>query len=148
LPEAFAASLDDPWVLLQHLPALFAHVVGAPPSDEAATCAQLSEQVDVAWLRRVVPAEDTNRSRWPTGPHWQVIQAAPFDQADTSACRLMRREQHRNSVEQLDPVIYGLLVTRTGILHPDGEIFDVSQAIGEVAKSLRQLAADPKKHFG
>jgi hypothetical protein len=148
LPRELAASLDDPWTMLQHLPALFGYVVGQAPSDEAHTCAQVSEQVDVAWLRRVVPEEDTNRSRWPTDPAWQVVQQAPFDNAAASAHRLMRREQHRNSVEHLDTGLYGYLVSRTAILHPEGETHDVSRAIGELASSLEQIAADPKKSFG
>lgn len=148
LPPEFAQSLDDPWTLLQHLPLLFAYVVGQCPSDEASTCARVSERVDVAWLRRVVPEEDTNRSRWPTDPVWQVVQAALFDDADASARRLMRWQQHRNSVEQLDAGLYGYLVSRTAILHPEGETHDISRAVGELARSLQQIAADPKKPFG
>jgi hypothetical protein len=111
-------------------------------------CETLAEQIDIAWLRRVVPAEDTNRSRWPTDPVWQVIQAAPFEDAEASARHLMRREQHRNSVEHLDVGLYGYLVSRTAILHPESETCDISRAVGELAQSLQQIAADPKKPFG
>jgi hypothetical protein len=148
LPPDLAASLDDPWTLLKHLPALFAYVVGQVPAEETSSRHLLHDQVDVAWLRRVIPAQDTNRSRWPTDPVWQVVQAAPFEDADQSARRLMRREQHLNSVEHLDTGLYGYLVSRTAILHPEGETFDISRAVGEMAKAVEQLAGKPKKHFG
>ena len=72
------------------------YVVGrAPHADEvSANCAMSGSRVDVAWIRRVVPEADTNRSRWPTDPAWQLVQAAPFSEAPTNAHRLIRREQH------------------------------------------------------
>lgn len=60
----------------------------------------------------------------------------------------MCREQHRNSVDHLDTGLYGYLVSRTAILHPEGETYDLSRAVGELARSLQQFAADPKKLFG
>jgi hypothetical protein len=57
----------------------------------------------VAWIRRLVPDADTNRSRWPTDPVWRLVQSAPFTDALTTARRLIRREQHVvHAVEQLD----------------------------------------------
>jgi hypothetical protein len=100
------------------------------------------------WLQLTVPQEDTNRFRWPTDPAWQVMQQAPLEDAPTSARRLMRREQHRNSVEHLDVGLYGYLVSRTAILHPEDETYDLSRAVGEMVTSLQQIAADPKKPFG
>ena len=87
----------------------------------------------MAWIRRVTPVEgDTNRSRWPTDPIWQVVQAASFADADPSARRLMRREQHLLSVKHLDAGAYGYLVSRTAYLHPEGENWDVSWAAREL----------------
>ena len=70
------------------------------------------------WLRLVEESEDANRSRWPTDPVWQVVQAAPFTEAPSKARRLIRREQHVHAVEQLDAGAYGYLVSRTALLHP------------------------------
>lgn len=39
-------------------------------------------------------------------------------------------------------------MSRTAILHPNGETYDVSRAIDDLARSLTQIAADPKKPFG
>src|SRR5262249_31684360 len=121
----------------------------APHADDASTnCATSTSQVDVAWIRRVVPGTDTNRSRWPTDPVWQLVQAAPFTDAPTKARRLMRREQHVYAVEQLDAGAYGYLVSRTALLHPHGETFDVSKGVRGLFQALNKIAAQPEKDFG
>jgi hypothetical protein len=104
--------------------------------------------VDVAWIRRVVPDADTNRSRWPTDPVWQLVQSAPFTDAPHTVRRLMRREQHVQAVEQLDAGAYGYLVSRTALLHPNGETFDVSMGLRGFFEALTKIAAQPEKDFG
>jgi hypothetical protein len=134
--------LDDPWTMLEHLEAMFATVVGQ--AEEACP-----DAVNVAWLRLVVPSVDeTNHARWETDQVWRVIQAAPFTPAPGAARRLMRRTQRRRCAEQLDGILYGLLVRRVAELHPAGEHWDVSRALGDVAGSLAALAAQPDKDFG
>jgi hypothetical protein len=105
-------TLDDPWTFLEHLAVVWGYVVGQPPTGEndSTDCAPLSWPVDVAWIRRVILDADTNRSRWPTDPVWQLVQAASFSNTPTQARRLMRREQHVHAVEQLDAGAYGYLV--------------------------------------
>ena len=118
-------------------------------ADDASTdCATTASQVDVAWIRRVIPDADTNRSRWPTDPVWQLVQTAPFTDAPTKARRLMRREQHVHAVEQLDAGAYGYLVSRTALLHPKGETFDVSMGLRGFFEALTKIAAQPDKDFG
>jgi hypothetical protein len=139
-----AHALDDPWTMLDHLEAIFATVVGQ--ADEACP-----DAVNVAWLRLVVPMEEeTNHARWETDPTWRVIQAASFTPAAalTKARRLIRRTEHTRCAEQLDGILYGLLVRRVAELHPEGEHWDVSRALGEVAPTLAELAAQPDKDFG
>jgi len=104
--------------------------------------------MDVAWIRRVVPDTDTNRSRWPTDLVWQLVQAAPFTDAPTKARRLMRREQHVHAGEQLDAGAYGYLVSRTAVLHPQEETFDVSMGLRGFFEALTKIAAQPDKGSG
>jgi hypothetical protein len=150
LPAEIQGTLDDPWTFLEHISEVWRYVVGqAPHADDApATCAGTSSQVDVAWIRRVTPDADTNRSRWPTDSVWQLVQAAPFTDASTKARRLMRREQHIHAVKQLDVGAYGYLVSRTALLHPQGETFDVSMGLRGFFDALTKIAAQPDKDFG
>jgi hypothetical protein len=60
----------------------------------------------------------------------------------------MRREQHVHAVEQLDAGAYGYLVSRTALLHPKGETFDVSMGLRGFVDALTKIAAQPDKDFG
>jgi hypothetical protein len=137
LPTDVQSSLDDPWIFLTHLSEVWGYVVGQAPhtDDGSANCAATASLVDVAWLRRVVPDANTNRSRWLTDP-------------PTKVRRLMRREQHVYAVEQLDAGAYGYLVSRTALLHPKGETFDVSMGLRGLFDALTKIAAQPDKDFG
>jgi hypothetical protein len=142
VPEAHA--LDNPWIMLEHLEAIFATVVGL--ADEPCP-----DAVNVAWLRLVVPsAAETNHARWETDPTWRVIQAAHFTLAKAlaHARRLIRRTEHTRCAEQLDGILYGLLVRRVAELHPEGERWDVSRALRDTALALAEVAAQPDKDFG
>jgi hypothetical protein len=100
------------------------------------------------WLRLVEESDDANRSRWPTDSVWRLVQAASFTFAPTKARRLMRREQRVHAVEQLDAGAYGYLVSRTALLHPKGETFDVSMGLRGLLQALKKIAAQPEKDFG
>jgi hypothetical protein len=89
VPEIHVAEFDDPWQMLDHVQDLFGYVVGRPATATPAT--DCPPEVDVAWLRRVVPdPSQTNRSRWPTDPTWAVVQAASFANAPAEARHLIR----------------------------------------------------------
>jgi hypothetical protein len=150
LPVDVQGSLDDPWTFLDHLAELWGYTVEQVPhtNTSSETCAATASEVDVAWIRRVNPDADTNRSRWSTDSVWQMVQAAPFTDAPTRARRLMRREQHVHAVEQLDAGAYGYLVSRTSLLHPKGETFDVSMGLRGLFDALSKIAAQPEKDFG
>jgi hypothetical protein len=150
LPKDVRGRLDDPWAFLDHLSDVWGYVVGQSPHPDDATtaCATTASQVDLAWIRRVVPDGDTNRSRWPTDPVWQLVQAVRFTDAPTQARRLMRHQQHMHAVEQLDAGAYGYLVSRTALLHPKGETFDVSTGLRGFFDALTKIAAQPDKDFG
>jgi len=150
IPADIQGSLDDPWTFLDYVSDVWAYVVGqAPRADEASIgCVLTASPVDVAWIRRVNPDADTNRSRWPTDAVWQLVQAAPFTDAPTKARRLMRCEQHVHAVEQLDAGAYGYLISRTALLHPKGETFDVSMGLRGFFDALTKIAGQPEKDFG
>jgi hypothetical protein len=102
LPDAHV--LDDPWTMLEHLPSIFATIVGQAED----IC---PDTVNVSWLRLVVPDEDErNHTRWKTDPTWRVIQVAPFTSALADVRRLIRRTEHKRCAEHLDGIVYGLLV--------------------------------------
>jgi hypothetical protein len=150
LPAKTQGSLDDPWSFLNHASEVWSYIVEQTPYDDDAStnCATSASQVDVAWIRRVIPDTDTNRSRWPTDPVWQLVQTAPLTDAPTKARRLMRREHHVHAVEQLDAGAYGYLISRTALLHPKGETFDVSMGLRGFFDALTKIAAQPDKDFG
>jgi hypothetical protein len=60
----------------------------------------------------------------------------------------MRRELHVYAVEQLDAGAYDYLVSRTALLHPKGETFDVSMGLRGFFDALTKIAAQPEKDFG
>ena len=53
----------------------------------------------------------------------------------------MRCEQHVHAVEQLDAGVCGYLVSRTALLHPQGETFDVSMGLRGLFQALAKIAA-------
>jgi hypothetical protein len=62
--------------------------------------------------------------------------------------RRLRREQHVHALEQLDARAYGYLVSRTALLHPQGETFDLSMGLRGLFESLTKIAAQRDKDFG
>lgn len=60
--------IEDAYQLEAHLQGLWSYAVGHSVGGE--------DGLPDGWLRYVVPTEDTNRSRWPVHPDWQVIQGA------------------------------------------------------------------------
>jgi hypothetical protein len=67
LPTSTCES-DHAYDLEERLPGLWSYGVGHPGGGE--------DGLPDGWLRYVIPTEDTNRSRWPVHPDWQVIQSA------------------------------------------------------------------------
>ncbi len=140
LPGVDAAVLDDPLRFLEHLPEVWATVVGQAEECPAA--------VEAAWIRRVVPTEDANRSRWPTDPAWRVVQDAAFTPEPAPVRRLLRRKQQAGDVDRRVKVMYGALVSAVALSVPDGDTWDVSKAMGMMAPQLTEEAMKPGKDFG
>jgi hypothetical protein len=133
--------LSDPLLFLEHIHDVWGWLVGQRE--------ECPDAIEVAWIRRVIPDEqDSNRSRWPTDPVWQVVQSPSRDGVPTLARKLIRRHQRQKDVERRDHALYGLLVSRVALQHPQGETWDVSRAIGEVVPAMHQEAAKLGKDFG
>ena len=70
--------LNDAYDLESKLPGLWCYAVGHPGGG--------ADGLPDGWLRYVVPTEDTNRSRWPVHPDWEVIQSGfpplPYEESD------------------------------------------------------------------
>jgi hypothetical protein len=135
---------DDPWDCLAHLADLLAYMVGRPPSDE-----ECPEDTNVAWIRRVVPqADDTNRSRWPTDPVWQLVQNATFDEVPSVARRMIRQVTRSQNIDKRVKVLYGALVSCTALKHGDTGQMDISTALREVVPLLEEEMQRPGKNLG
>jgi hypothetical protein len=76
------------------------------------------------------------------------VQSPTFSTAPAPARRLIRRREHTRCAEQLDGILYGLLARRVAELHPAGEEWDISRALGDVAPALEDLSAQQEKDFG
>jgi hypothetical protein len=59
------------------------------------------------WLRYCVPTADTNRSRWPVHPLWEVIQAADF--GALPACPLVRVRKRQFILDRTVATVAGYL---------------------------------------
>ena len=68
LQEGVFHGIDNAYDLEERLPGLWSYAVGHVGGGE--------DGLPDGWLRYVIPAEDTNRSRWPVHPDWRVIQSA------------------------------------------------------------------------
>jgi hypothetical protein len=68
MQEGVFHGIDNAYDLEERLPELWSYAVGHVGGGE--------DGLPDGWLRYVVPTEDTNRSRWPVHPDWQVIQSA------------------------------------------------------------------------
>jgi len=97
---------DDPWLALDHLNDLWAYFVGLPPEQGHAP-----DATHRGWLRMTQPQVDSNRTRWPTDPVWEVIQRAQF--TDQAPAPLQRDKQVAHDLEQIDAELYGLFKLRS-----------------------------------
>lgn len=89
--------LESAYQLEEVTPGLWAYAVGHVDSGP--------DGLPDGWLRYVVPIDDTNRSRWPVHPDWEVIQSAfipqPLPESDTEREERERAEYLRLADEEL-----------------------------------------------
>lgn len=103
--EGVFHGVEDVCDLPERLPVLWAYAVGQVGGSAY-------DGSPDGWLRYVVPLdEDTNRSRWPTHPTWEVIQGAflsPHEQPQEFGKLIRKRREERNIRKGLEAVMgYG-----------------------------------------
>lgn len=119
------------------------------PSSGGVEEKECPDAVNTAWIRLVTPREDdTNRSRWNTDLTWRVVQSASFAEISIAARRMIRRKQRSHDVEKLVAAQHGYLISFVAAQHQEGEHWDVSRAIGELAWALAKESEMPKEDFG
>ncbi|SRR5579875_218134 len=90
--EGVFHGIENAYDLMERLPLLWSYAVGHVDGG--------ADGLPDGWLRYVVPTEDTNRSRWPVHPDWQVIQKA-FQPPETDEQREAReREELLQQVDE------------------------------------------------
>jgi hypothetical protein len=109
LGKEAGAWLDDPWQAIGHNHDFWRYGVGLPPEHDHAP-----DVTHRGWMRLTAASEDSNRSRWPTDPVWEVVQRADFG-AYTPLIPLQRRKVVVHNPEAIDAEIYGLLKLRSVI---------------------------------
>jgi hypothetical protein len=97
---------DDPWLALDHLNDFWGYFVGLPPEHDHAP-----DATHRGWLRMTLPQADSNRTRWPTDPVWEVIQRTQF--TDQAPAPLQREKHVAHDLEQIDAELYGLFKLRS-----------------------------------
>ncbi|GHO52190.1 hypothetical protein [Ktedonobacter robiniae] len=85
--------IDDAFDLEDHLAGLWRYAVGCPAGGE--------DGLPDGWLRYIIPTDDTNRSRWPVHPDWQVIQGAFQEREELEETDYQREEREREELLQL-----------------------------------------------
>jgi hypothetical protein len=89
--------LESAYQLEEVTPGLWAYAVGHVGGG--------ADDLPDGWLRYVVPTDDTNRSRWPVHPDWEVIQRAfvpkPLPESETQREERERAEYLRLADEEL-----------------------------------------------
>jgi hypothetical protein len=76
------------------------------------------------------------------------VQRAPFSPSALAARRLVRQQQRRYAVEQIDRQLLGLLKTREALLHHDPTGRDLSVALRDVLRALEQEVQRRGEDFG
>jgi hypothetical protein len=97
--------IEDAYELPERLPVLWAYATGQVDGG--------SDGLPDGWLRCVVPGEDTNRSRWPTHPVWQLIQTA-FTyslEAPPQFGKIVRKRWEERNIEKGIEAVIGYLTS-------------------------------------
>lgn len=126
---------DDPWEAIQHCAELWGFFAGLPPQADHAP-----DVTEREWMRLVTPRPDLNKSRWPTDPVWEVIQAVPFDQGLPKPLKRIKRVDP--ALEPMIQQMYGLLksvaVQRGSYLERDVDPWMGLTYIGDCFHHLQQ----------
>jgi hypothetical protein len=145
--EGVFHGIESAFELEDVLPGLWAYLVGSPHGG--------ADGLPDGWLRYVIPTGDTNRSRWPVHPDWQVIQSAfqgvpqeefspplsefgsaliaPADPICFDLRPFVRRRKRRVNTDRVVAQIAGCLVTleawREVVVDQDAAVPDLSDTM-------------------
>jgi len=78
------------------------------PDHALATAPSLWNYCTAEWLTLRAPNGDSNRSRWPLDPRWEVLQAASLSHGGTELPKIHRRKR-ATSLRVLMPALIGYL---------------------------------------
>jgi hypothetical protein len=92
MQEGVFHGIQSAYDLEERIPGLWSYAVGHVDGGE--------DGLPDGCLRYVIPTEDTNRSRWPVHPDWQVIQSA-FAPTVLSESEYEREEREKEELLQL-----------------------------------------------
>ncbi|MDQ6661988.1 MAG: hypothetical protein M3Z24_13625, partial [Chloroflexota bacterium] len=97
--------IESPYELLSRLKDIWEYAAGRANGGE--------DGLPDGWLRYVISTDDTNRSRWPVRPEWQVIQAAFDDECgeENGLGPIVRERQRQVNVERGIASVTGYMST-------------------------------------
>ncbi len=95
--------IEGAYVLLDQLSALWTYAAGS--------LAGGSDGLPDGWLRYVLPSEDSNRSRWPVHPAWEVVQAAFLEPGPDHPGAVVRYRVREKNLERGVAATVGYLST-------------------------------------
>lgn len=134
--------IEDAYALPDRLPVLWAYATGQVDGGP--------DGVPDGWLRCVIPNGDKNRSRWPTHPVWQLIQAAFTDPMDVPPQfgKIVRKrwEEHNidKGIEQVMGYLTSLAAWAGGELAEDGADLSIvlHWLVGKGGEYLERIGRD------
>jgi hypothetical protein len=105
LHEVVFWGIEDAYELPDRFPVLWAYAAGQVDGG--------LDGLPDGWLRCVVPTDDKNRSRWPTHPTWQLIQAAFLDplEAPPQFGKIVRKRWEEHNIEKGIEAVIGYLTS-------------------------------------
>jgi hypothetical protein len=97
--------IEDAYELPDRIPVLWAYATGQVEGGP--------DGVPDGWLRCVLPNGDKNRSRWPTHPVWQLIQAAFTDPMEVPPQfgKIVRKRWEEHNIEKGIEQVMGYLTS-------------------------------------
>jgi hypothetical protein len=134
---------DDPWLAIAHYNDFWAHFVGLPPEHDHAP-----DATHRGWMRLTCPlAGDTNRSRWPTDPVWELLQRVSFAES-APPVPLRRARQVVHDLDQIDAELYGLFKLRSVIAsRQQHDTLTLSQELGAFARRMEEVDAEKDRDY-
>lgn len=109
--EADLTGIEKVFAVLDRIPDLWAYGVGHVGGD--------TDGLPDGWMRYVLPSEDSNRSRWPVHPAWEVVQGTFLDTAQREAVSLQTSDEKApggdavpESLDVLEPAVLKSLIRR------------------------------------